>query len=60
MVIEDKGLMPAVTHAQTCFSFLNYLAVRDSNGSYKGTIEVSRDVTSIRRHEGEKRLLDRD
>jgi DUF438 domain-containing protein len=37
---------------------IRYYAVRDSEGNYKGTIEVSQDVTEIRKLEGEKRLLD--
>jgi DUF438 domain-containing protein len=37
---------------------IRYYAVRDSEGNYKGTIEVSQDVTDIQKLEGEKRLLD--
>jgi DUF438 domain-containing protein len=37
---------------------IRYYAVRDSEGNYKGTIEVSQDVTEIQKLEGEKRLLD--
>jgi DUF438 domain-containing protein len=37
---------------------IRYFAVRDSGGNYKGTIEVSQDVTDIQKLEGEKRLLD--
>ena len=40
------------------FLLIRYFAVRDNSGTYKGTIEVSQDVTSIRGLEGEKRLLD--
>lgn len=40
------------------FIHIRYFAVRDSNGKYKGTLEVSQDVTSIRGLEGERRLLD--
>ena len=42
------------------FIHIRYFAVRDSKGNYKGTLEVSQDVTSIRGLEGEKRLLDWD
>jgi len=42
------------------FIHIRYFAVRDSRGSYRGTIEVSQDVTSIRGLEGDKRLLDWD
>ncbi|MFX1253826.1 MAG: DUF438 domain-containing protein [Promethearchaeota archaeon] len=37
---------------------IRYFPIRDANGEYKGTIEVSQDVTDIRQLEGEKRLLD--
>lgn len=40
------------------FIHIRYFAVRDSDRAYRGTIEVSQDVTSIRGLEGEKRLLD--
>jgi DUF438 domain-containing protein len=37
---------------------IQYFAIRDENGNYKGVAEVSQDVTDIRKLEGEKRLLD--
>ncbi len=40
------------------FLLIRYFAVRDSGGNYKGTLEVSQDVTDIRKLEGQKRLLD--
>jgi len=40
------------------FIYIRYYALRDVDGTYKGTIEVSQDVTSIRALEGECRLLD--
>jgi DUF438 domain-containing protein len=40
------------------FVHIRYFAVRDAQGAYKGTLEVSQDVTGIRQLEGEKRLLD--
>lgn len=39
------------------FIHIRYYAVRDSEGTYMGTLEVSQDVTGIRSLEGEKRLL---
>jgi hypothetical protein len=42
------------------FIHIRYLAVRDSRGNYRGTLEVSQDITSIRGLEGDKRLLDWD
>jgi DUF438 domain-containing protein len=42
------------------FIHIRYFAMRDSSGKYRGTLEVSQDVTSIRGLEGDKRLLDWD
>lgn len=42
------------------FIHIRYFAVRDSQGNYKGTLEVTQDVTDIRKLEGEQRLLDWD
>jgi uncharacterized protein len=42
------------------FLLIQYFAVRDEKGTYKGTLEVSQDVTDIRKLEGQKRLLDWD
>ena len=38
--------------------YIRYFAVRDKSGKYLGTLEVSQDITSIKKIEGEKRLLD--
>ncbi len=40
------------------FIHIQYFAVRDPDGTYRGVIEMSQDVTHIRSLEGEKRLLD--
>jgi len=40
------------------FVHIRYLALRDDDGSYRGTIEVTQDVTHIRALTGERRLLD--
>ena len=37
---------------------IRYFAVRDRNGKYLGTMEVTQDITDIKKIEGEKRLLD--
>jgi DUF438 domain-containing protein len=39
------------------FIHIRYFAVRDEQGAYQGTLEVSQDVTHIRTLEGERRLL---
>jgi hypothetical protein len=40
------------------FVLIEYYALRDDNGNYRGTIEVSQDLTELRELEGEQRLLD--
>ncbi len=42
------------------FIYIRYFAVRDEQGAYVGTLEVSQDVTEIRQLQGERRLLDWD
>jgi PAS domain S-box-containing protein len=37
---------------------IRYFAVRDRQGRYVGTLEVTQDITSIRTLQGERRLLD--
>jgi DUF438 domain-containing protein len=38
--------------------YIRYFAVRDAEMNYKGVIEMSQDITDIKKIEGEKRLLD--
>ena len=40
------------------FILIQYFAVRDELGNYKGVVEVSQEITEIRSLQGEKRLLD--
>ncbi len=40
------------------FILIQYFAVRDEEGNYKGVVEVSQEITEIRNIQGEKRLLD--
>ena len=37
---------------------IQYFAIRDEIGNYKGVVEVSQDITQIQNLNGEKRLLD--
>ncbi|HZK03891.1 MAG TPA: PAS domain-containing protein [Bacteroidaceae bacterium] len=39
------------------FVLIQYFALRNEDGNYKGVLEVSQDVTDIRSLQGEKRLL---
>jgi len=40
------------------FVHIRYFAVRDDDGSYLGTLEVTQDLTRLRELEGDRRLLD--
>jgi PAS domain S-box-containing protein len=40
------------------FIHIRYFAMRDREGNYRGTLEVTQDVTAIRALRGERRLLD--
>jgi DUF438 domain-containing protein len=37
--------------------YIRYFAVRNSRGEYLGCMEVTQDVTGIKKLKGEKRLL---
>lgn len=37
---------------------IRYFAVRDKNGKYMGTMEITQDLTDIKKLTGERRLLD--
>jgi len=39
------------------FIYIVYYALRDENGEYLGTLEVTQDLTEIKKLEGERRLL---
>lgn len=40
------------------YILIRYFALRDKNDTYKGTLEVSEEVSSIRKLTGEKRLME--
>lgn len=40
------------------FVHIRYFAVRDDSGAYRGVLEVSQELTEIRKLSGERRLLD--
>ncbi len=39
------------------FIYIQYFALRDDEGNYLGTLEVSQDLTELRKLEGEQRIL---
>ena len=45
---------------QDRFVHIRYFAVRDADKAYLGTLEITQDVTNIRKLEGERRLLQYD
>ncbi|HNX46798.1 MAG TPA: DUF438 domain-containing protein [Anaerolineaceae bacterium] len=40
------------------FVYIRYFALRDAQGNYRGTLEVTQDVADIRGLQGERRILD--
>ena len=40
------------------FIYISYYAVRDENKNYLGTLEVTQDLTELRKLEGERRILE--
>ncbi|MCE1198957.1 MAG: PAS domain-containing protein [Marinilabiliales bacterium] len=40
------------------FLLIRYFAIRDAEGHYRGTLEVSQDATEVRALQGERRLLE--
>jgi hypothetical protein len=40
------------------FLHIRYFALRDEAGAYRGCLEVSQDISGLKRLEGERRLLD--
>ncbi len=47
-------------YAKGRYLLIRYFAVRDNDGTYRGVIEMSQDITDITNLEGEQRLLDWD
>ena len=43
---------------QDKFVYIQYFAVRDNGGNYKGVLEITYDAKTVRSLEGEQRLLD--
>ncbi len=45
-------------HYQGKYVSIQYFAIRDRQGNYLGTLEVSQEISGIKKIEGERRLLD--
>ena len=45
-------------HFRDRLAYIKYLAVRDKDKRYLGTLEITQDITDIKNLEGEKRLID--
>ncbi len=46
-------------HMGPKFVYIRYFAVRDAGGSYRGTLEVSQEISGIKALEGQRKLLDK-
>jgi len=42
------------------FIHIRYFPIRDKDGSYRGTLEITQDITEIKKLSGERRLLNWD
>jgi len=61
-IIEDfksgsASHAPFWIQMQGKFIYIEYYALRDENGDYLGTLEVSQDLTEYRKLEGEQRIV---
>lgn len=54
----EKDLADFWIQLQGRFVHIRYFAMRDADGTYRGTLETVQDVTEIRALQGERRLLD--
>jgi DUF438 domain-containing protein len=45
-------------HLQEKYIYIRYFPIRDRQGNYLGTLEVSPEISGIQKIAGEKRLLD--
>ncbi|HBG02806.1 MAG TPA: DUF438 domain-containing protein [Firmicutes bacterium] len=45
-------------NAKGTMLYIRYFAVRDKDGTYRGTLEVTQDITEIQKLTGEKRIYD--
>lgn len=54
----EKDVASFWLHLGPKYVLIQYFAVRNEQGKYKGTLEVSQDITEIQKLEGDRKLLD--
>ena len=54
----EKEMAEFWIHMNNRLIYIRYFAVRNNNGKYLGTVEVTQDLTDLKKIEGERRLLD--
>lgn len=54
----EKSVASFWIHMGPKFVLIQYFAVRDAEGNYRGTLEVSQEISEIQKLEGDRRLLD--
>ena len=56
--VKNEELLLWKKDGTSIIASVSSVAVRDKEGKYIGTLEVTQDITEIKKLEGEKRLLD--
>jgi DUF438 domain-containing protein len=54
---ENKAVFWMSSFMKTRFVYIEYSAVRSKEGEYLGVVEVTQDITQLRKLEGDQRLL---
>lgn len=54
---ENKAVFWMSSFMKTRFIYIEYTAVRSKEGEYLGVVEVTQDITQLRKLEGDQRLL---
>ena len=54
----EKDVASFWFHMGSKFILINYYAVRNANKEYKGTLEVSQEISEIQNISGDRKLLD--
>jgi DUF438 domain-containing protein len=54
----EKDVASFWFHMGPKFILINYYAIRNANKEYKGTLEVSQEISEIQSISGDRKLLD--